>query len=182
MGLFICIEGIDCVGKTTVAEALARRINAVYYKSPGGVYARERKALDELANPRRRYFFYRKAVQYDSGEIGALLKTFPVVCDRYVYSTFAVHAAMDETIRSLFEITDLVMPDYVFLLTADEGVRKERLAARRDVTIVESNFLLQTKADELFKLQGHPVIDTTRTTVDEVVETILSQLHQKGSL
>lgn len=182
MNLFVCIEGVDCVGKTSVAELLARRIDAVYYKSPGGMYAKERKVVDELVDPLRRYFFYRAATQYDSGIIGGLLKHSSVVCDRYIYSTFAVHAAMDEKIQSLFEITGLVMPDYVFLLTADEAVRRKRLAERYDVNVLEGNFLLQKKADELFKLQGHIVVDTTSTTVDEVVEAILSRLREKGSL
>jgi len=182
MSLFVCLEGVDCVGKTSVAESLARRINAVYYKSPGGMYAKERKVVDESVDPLRRYFFYRAAVQYDSGIIAGLLRFSPVVCDRYIYSTFAVHAAMDEKIQSLFETTGLVIPDYIFLLTADEAVRKNRLAERSRVTLLESNFPLQKKSDELFKLQGHQVIDTTSTTVDEVVETILSQLREKGSL
>ena len=180
MSLFVCLEGVDCVGKTTVAELLARRINAAYYKSPGGVYAKERKIVDESINPLRRYFYYRAAVQYDSGMIADLLKISPVVCDRYIYSTFAVHAAMDAKIQALFEVTGLVIPDYVFLLTADERVRRKRLAQRLNATALESNFLLQEKADELFKLQGHPVIDTTSTTVDEVVEIILSRLRQEG--
>ncbi|HEY5220925.1 MAG TPA: AAA family ATPase [Candidatus Paceibacterota bacterium] len=182
MNFFVCIEGVDCVGKTSVAELLASRVNAVYYKSPGGMYAKERKIVDGSIEPLRRYFFYRAATQYDSGIIGGLLKHSPVVCDRYIYSTFAMHAAMDEKIRSLFEITGLVMPDYVFLLTADEAIRRKRLAERFDATTLESNFLLQKKADELFKLQGHPTIDTTNTNVDEVVETILSRLREKGSI
>jgi thymidylate kinase len=180
MSLFVCIEGVDCVGKTSVAELLARRINAVYYKSPGGIYAKERKVVDESIDPLRRYFFYRAATQYDSGIIGGLLKHSPVVCDRYIYSTFAMHGAMDEKIQSLFEITGLVMPDHVFLLTADEAVRRKRLAERFNTTILESNFLLQKKADELFRFQGHPIIDTTNTTVEEVVKTILSRLGEEG--
>ena len=146
------------------------------------MYAKERKTVDESVDPLRRYFFYRAAVQYDSGEIAKLLETSSVVCDRYIYSTFAVHAAMDEKIQALFELTGLVMPDHVFLLTADEAVRKKRLAERSVVSALESNFVLQRKADELFKLQGHPAIDTTNTTADEVVEIILSRLQQRGSL
>jgi thymidylate kinase len=180
MRLFVCIEGIDCVGKTAVAQALASRIGATYYKSPGGVYARERKIVDESVDPLRRYFFYRAAVQYDSGVIAKLLESAPVVCDRYIYSTFAVHAAIDEKIAALFEFTGLVMPDYVFLLTADEDVRRKRLAERSVVSILEDNFPLQKKADELFKLQGYPVIDTTHTTTEEVVEIIVSRLRQGG--
>jgi len=182
MGLFVCIEGVDCVGKTTVSESLARRIGAVYYKSPGGVYAKERKVVDESVDPLRRYFFYRAAVQYDSGIIAGLLRFSHVVCDRYIYSTFAVHAAMDEKIQSLFETTGIMMPDYVFLLTADEAILRKRMAERPNITALESNFMLHKRADELFKLQGHSVIDTTSTTVDEVVETILLRLSQKGAL
>jgi len=94
MPVFICIEGLDASGKTSISQALARVLGASYYKSPGGPYAEARKIVDEVVDPLTRYFFYRAAVQYDSGVIRNLLTRTSVVCDRYIYSTIACHAAM----------------------------------------------------------------------------------------
>lgn len=178
MSVFICIEGIDAAGKTSVSQALAQALGASYYKSPGGPYAEARKIVDEVVDPLTRYFFYRAAVQYDSGAIRNLLKNTSVVCDRYIYSTIVCHAAMDERIQRLFEVTGLVMPDHVFVLTADEDVRVKRLVERPTVSTVEHNLALQRKIDKLFRAQGHPVIDTTHTRVEDVVDIILKQLKE----
>ena len=122
---FICIEGVD--GESTVAQALCEKLQAIYYKSSGGGFAQARQIVDEIVDPLTRYFFYRAAVQHDSGVIRSLLNMASVVCDRYIYSTFAFHMAMDERIQSLFETTDLIMPDRVILLTADKEVRRRRI-------------------------------------------------------
>ena len=143
MPLFVCIEGLDATGKTSVSQALAPHLGAYYYKSPGGPYAEARRIVDEVVDPITRYFFYRAAVQYDSNIIRGLLQNGSVVCDRYIYSTIVCHAAMDERIQGLFETTGLVMPDYVFVLTANEDVRMRRLAWRLCVSAMEKNLFLQ---------------------------------------
>ena len=176
--LFICIEGVDCVGKTEVAKSLADRLKAFYYKTPGGLSEDERMAVYNLTDPCQRYTAYRAAAARDSQAITNILMTSSVVCDRYIYSTFAMHAAMDDTLASRFEVGGLLIPDHVFLLTADEEVRKRRLFARPHHLQLEDNIPLQNKADGLFKEQGHTIVDTSTTTVDEVVEILLRYLGQ----
>ena len=183
MSLFICLEGIDGTGKTTVARVLARQLNAMYYKSPGGVFAKTRHIVDgDGIDPLTRYFYYRAATQYDSQMIRQILKHSSVVCDRYIYSTIAYHSAMDTRIEGLKDITGLVIPDYTFLLTANEEVRLERLSNRPTVSNLEENSLLQRKADQLFMTQGHIVIQTSVIPVHEVVGQILRHLQQRRSL
>lgn len=179
MSLFVCIEGLDATGKTEVSRSLAQALRATYYKSPGGPFAEARKIVDEVVDPITRYFFYRTAVQYDSGVIRNLLASTPVVCDRYIYSTVVCHTAMDERVQGLFEVTGLVMPDYVFILTADEDVRVRRLAERPNISVIERNLPLQQKMNQLFKAQGYPVIDTTHTKVEDVVGMILEHLSER---
>ncbi len=176
MSLFICLEGVDAVGKTEVSKLLAARLGYQYYKSPGTQFATVRDLVDKDVDPLTRYFFYRAATQHDSRCIRELLKTSGVVCDRYIYSTFAFHGAMDSHIQSLFELTQLVMPDYTFVLTAKEDVRTSRLLGRRDVKELERNLPLQRQADRIFKTFGHPVVDTSNTSVEEAVEIVISHL------
>lgn len=171
---FICLEGVDAVGKTEVGKRLAEKLGYQYYKSPGGLFASARGIVDDDVDPLTRYFFYRAATQYDSKKIAEMLATSGVVCDRYIYSTFAFHAAMDAKIQSLFELTGLLIPDYTFVLTAREKVRSQRLRRRVGVKDLELNLPLQQQADRIFKTFGHQTVDTSNTTVEEATDMLLS--------
>lgn len=178
MSLFICLEGVDAVGKTEICKSLAARLGYQYYKSPGALFAPVRDLVDQDVDPLTRYFFYRAATQDDSRCIRQLLQTSGVVCDRYIYSTFAFHGAMDAQVQSLFELTQLVMPDYTFVLTAREDVRATRLLGRLEMKELEHNLALQRQADRIFKTFGHTVVDTSDTTVEEATDAILSHIKQ----
>lgn len=182
MNHFICLEGVDGVGKTEVGKLLAQKLGYIYYKSPGGPFALARTMVDIDIDPLTRYFFYRAAVQHDSRMIGILLNKSGVVCDRYIYSTHAFHAAMDSHIGGLFELTNLVMPEYVFVLTAREGVRLERLKNRSDAIALDFNQPVQEKADRIFRGFGHPMVDTSDNTVEQTVEYILANYLKGGNL
>ena len=172
MQMFICLEGVDAVGKTAVGTYLAQQLGAAYYKSPGGKFAAARKMVDEDVDPLTRYFFYRSACQYDSGSIRSILNEKPVVCDRYIWSTIAFHAAMDERILRLVELTGILIPDFTFVLAASDDVRMTRLQRRSDMTHLENNPRLQRKADAIFRTFGHPLIDTSKTSVAEAAQHI----------
>lgn len=182
MNHFICLEGVDGVGKTEVGKLLAQKLDYVYYKSPGGPFALARTMVDIDIDPLTRYFFYRAAVQHDSRKISVLLGESGVVSDRYIYSTFAFHEAMDSHIGGLFELTSLIMPDYVFVLTAREDVRLARLKNRSDVTALDFNKPVQDKADRIFRGFGHPVVDTSDNTVEQTVEYILANFLKGGNI
>src|SRR5262249_6496329 len=124
----------------------------------------------------------RGSVQYDSGCIRELLKTGSVVCDRFIYSTVVYHAAMDDRVHALAETTGLLVPDYVFVLTANEETRAKRLAERQNKSVLEKDPSLQRRVDELFKAQGYPIIDTTNTQVGDVVNIILRSLTMGGAV
>jgi len=68
MTIFICVEGVDAVGKTEVGKCLAERLGYQYYKSPGGLFSSARSIVDTDVDPLTRYFFYRAATQHDSKE------------------------------------------------------------------------------------------------------------------
>lgn len=180
MHRFICLEGVDGVGKTEISKSLAARLGYQYYKSPGAVFASVRDLVDRDVDPLTRYFFYRAATQHDSRAISEILKSSGVVCDRYIYSTFAFHGAMDPQIPPLFDLTQLLMPDHAFVLTAREEVRIARLNCRIDVKETERNLALQYQADRLFKTFGHTTIDTSDTTVEEATEIIINCLSRGG--
>jgi dTMP kinase len=174
---FICLEGLDGVGKTEVASLLARRISYQFFQSPGGSFGKARKIVDDgQLSPLTRYFFFRAATQNDSKHIAEILKSSGVVCDRYIYSTVAYHAAMDERVRQVFETTDLLLPDRTILLVARDEVRKARLEKRDHVTQIEMDIPLQKRIDFIYRSFVHDIFDTSDTTVEEAADHIASIL------
>jgi thymidylate kinase len=178
---FVCIEGLDAVGKTTVAKALAVALEGVYYKTPSSPYDSLRASIDAKADPVARFYFYLSAVAFASAEIGELLKTSPVVCDRYLYSTVAYHRAMDARLRADGHALGLLVPDYAALLVVDEGERLRRLSGRAGGPVHDAKWEADTaflaKVEREFRTMPLTVVDTSTLTVAGVVEHILAAVH-----
>jgi thymidylate kinase len=179
---FICIEGLDGVGKTTIARTLAERIGGVYYKTPPPPYDSIRQTIDLRADPRTRFCFYLSAVGYASHQIGQLLMTQPVVCDRYIYSTIAYHSAMDATLRSMVQAEHYLQADCPILLAADENERMRRVCARprnsHDGHLeTDSVFLMNVYRE--FRRFNLELVDTTGLDIEAVVEGVLVRVMAK---
>lgn len=173
--VFITIDGVDGVGKTTVAQLLASDGSFHYYKSPAGPFAQLRKEVDDRATPLERYCFYRTATQYDSTKIVQLLETTAVVCDRYIASTAAYHIAMDARIRVIHSNDGLLQPDFAFLLGARSEIRDKRILERAKMLSdakLEGNSALLDRVAEIFKSLGLIYIDTSDVTAEEVAAEI----------
>lgn len=182
-GLFITLDGVDGVGKTTTCALLAASLNATLFKSPSEPFLSTRHIVDTNIEPLTRYFFFRAANQHDSLKIEALLnegKT--IVCDRYVYSTYAYHAVMDERVNGIFERTGLVAPDLSILLSAPSQTRQERLQARKlqDQAydrILENNSEYQDRVQDFFQYLEMFEIDTAIHTPEQVVRIIIAKIE-----
>ena len=183
MNLFICLDGVDGVGKTTVAKLLAADESFHYHKSPAGPFAQLRKEVDAHANPLERYCFYRLATQFDSVQISKLLETNSVVCDRYIASTVAYHIAMDARIRVIHSDAELLKPHLAFLLGARPEVRDKRILERAKVLSdvkLEGDSTLLDHVAEVFMSFGLTYIDTSDITAEEVAKTIKRIVAQGG--
>lgn len=74
------------------------------------------------------------------------------------------------------------MPEYVFVLTAREDIRLERLKNRSDAIALDFNQPVQEKAERIFRGFGHPIIDTSGNTVEQTVEYILANFLKGGNI
>lgn len=191
---FIVIEGIDGVGKTTIATQLCESLGYKYYKTPPAIIESFNSPLnescqslrgfvDKLAyiSPQARYLFYLFGLVVASKEIEEILCNYHVVCDRYMASTLAYHWALDPQLENAnVNWVSVVRPDFEFLLTIyDEKEHKRRLRERgnpQSDLLLEQNqtFLLQVQ--ERFKKMGLIEIDVSNISINSVVEIITQTL------
>lgn len=144
--IFITIEGVDGVGKTTVSKLLTEEMNATYYKSPGDVFLNFKTKVESPLNIFGRYSFYRLAVQSDSEKIKKNLESCTVVSDRYIASTFVYHSVMDPDIKKIHNEIGILKPDFSFLLVASSKVRDQRILSRNEsINWIEENSILLDK-------------------------------------
>lgn len=171
---FVVIEGIDGVGKSTIARALAEHIHGKYIETPWPPFDRIRDEVDDLKDLDVRFYFYVSAVIGVTPIIRECTKHQPVVCSRYIYSTLAYHRAMGVCVDYLdLSKLPLVEPTCAFLLVATEGIRSERLVRRGAVSIwdrkIGEDEKYRLRVQEGFQSFGLLKVDTSGKTVAEVV-------------
>ncbi len=128
--MFLALEGVDCTGKSTVAQLLARSLDAVPYATPPRVIADRRELIDRDASPLDHYRFYLSGNRIASDEISELLSVGQcVVCDRYWLTTLVYHQVMGVSTR-YEDFADLRQPAVTVLLTVSSQVQAERFLAR----------------------------------------------------
>ena len=125
--------------------------------------------------------YYRNANFYASDKAKQLLNNGPVILDRYWCST-AAYSAMDDNPPKWKDVglwpTGLVVPDIVFLLTADESNRHDRLSNRGDKLTneeikVEQENEKREKVLEYYRRFDPIEIDTSNITKQEISREIL---------
>lgn len=183
MSLFITIEGADAVGKTTIAQKLAEEIGATYFKTPSKPFnnLEVREEVDRTSSPLTAYFYYRASVQHASDQIKKLLEEGKtVVCDRYIKSTQIYREIINPEIVEIFEETDLIKPDFEFLLTASAKVREERLNMRDDQygEDNERDVDFQNKIQRKYLDKDMIEIDTDNLSIEEVIEVLKSNIEE----
>jgi thymidylate kinase len=180
--LFITVDGVDGVGKTTVSKLLAKKLNGIYYKSPSNQFLQTRQKVENPINVFGRYCFYRLATQNDSENIKILLESNHVVCDRYIASTFAYHFVMDNDITIIHNEKNLLKPDFALLLTANSDTRNSRIINRNESkNWIEENSSLLDNIQNVFSSLELTEFKTDSLKPDEIVNNII-QFIQKYQL
>ncbi|QJD57606.1 deoxynucleoside kinase [Pseudomonas sp. gcc21] len=152
---FIVLEGLDGVGKSTLARVLASRLDAQFMSTPGDSFKDIRGLAiaafgdDQLAKA----LFYTATVSCEGRKAHMTVNQGrSVVMDRYWASTVA-YAKARGVAADLDAIgPHLVSPDIIVLITLDETTRLARLAQRgmtaEDLETISESFK-QTVLQEL---------------------------------
>ena len=194
-GRFIVFEGGDASGKSTQAQLLALRLDALLTHQPGGTEVGKavRSIVLDPANtsldPRAEALLIAAdKAQHVAQIVLPALQHRDVVCDRYVassivYQGFGRGIDLDE-LRSLLSFaTHGLMPDLTLLLEAPANVVEERLAAERDRFEAEPNAFHQRVRDGYRRLAADDperwVIIDASGSVDEVAQLVLRAVNEK---
>jgi len=184
----IVLEGIDGVGKTSVATKLKknlkkRGISTIQYED----YESKHPGFNPLKPLVRKipivgsHLFYLAGSIYKSEIIKKLLKKHWVICDRYFYSTIASHKARNSKLL-IGHLKDLLEPDYVFLLTLNEKIRRERVKQKSKITksdlIPKKPGSVPYKMEKLLKKMGLKNIDNS-ASIEETMRKITSFIFKK---
>jgi len=139
---FYLFEGVDGVGKTSLAKALAEKINAKYYYSPPEVIRGMRKFADE-SSPEIQYQYYLWGNYIGSEEIAEIVKTQDAVVDYYVISTIVMYSLL---LNKKLEFPDILMPDHIFYITASWEELEKRLNKRPERSRYENIEFMKEEA------------------------------------
>jgi dTMP kinase len=133
---FIVLEGMDGVGKSTIARGVVDRLRS-QGESVLGLEGLQppfdalREKIKTVSNVSARYFFY-LASNFVASEL--VIKSIDhawILCDRYIYSTQVYHAARGLETTIPLHVLDLAKPDYAFLIHLNnEGIRRDRVRNR----------------------------------------------------
>ena len=195
--MFIVFEGIDGVGKTSLAQKLSHQLNYKFIETP----------LSELMfnNPQ----IYAKVVDYIHSYLPGFLRAWfysfsnlylsekycqehstnqrNLITNRYVVSNFAYNSDnyTGNFFANLFQF--LAKPDLTIYLTADLETIKQRISNRnkddKDLLQVEYNknvreLLMLNFLKQNYNAKQVAIINTTNLNLDEVYKKITDRIQK----
>ena len=130
--MFVAIEGMDGVGKTTIAKKIAELFKMEYIEKPMQKFLNmSDKDYDDLCvkiwtstNPNTSAWFF------NLGNMITIDLAKDVIVDRHILSTYYWDSS--KTNEKIFElmINDEIIPDITFILYSSTATRIERIKAR----------------------------------------------------
>ncbi len=187
--MFIVLEGIDGVGKTTLMAGIQNALgkNALYLKTPGP-NIRDVLLKGNLSNNASFFMFFSEMVDI-SDKFKTVVSNNKVFIDRWCLSTYIYQVIGNKhlytTALDIFK-KFLIIPDYTFILTESIDVIQERLNTREkdkfervSVNKIKQRMTLYENADKLpiKPLLGNIVyINTHNLSVDTIVKNILREV------
>lgn len=196
MCLFIDIEGIDGVGKSTVirhvAEELKGRGYLIHVTSEpsesviGQFIRRSVLAGGAKVDPSALTLLFAadRVIHYATVIKPKLSEGYLVITERYIESSLAYQGAQGVPINWIIEVNSMVnKPDLTIILDAPLEVVMSRLTNRGMLEYFERNIDLLRRAREIYLRRArelnYPVIDASRS-INQVVKEVLTLIEEKA--
>lgn len=181
--MFFALEGLDGVGKSSVADRLVRNLNVSLYSPSiekiGGI---------SLANNSKEvHFLYYLFANYLVGKKAAAQDKI-AIADSHVLRTLSAHEAMgiNPFMFSILApiIKQILKPDLTFLLICPHSERIRRLCTRTrdidefDITEETKGKMIMGNYHKWSKILAYDLItiDTTNGNIDGIAESITAAI------
>ena len=184
----VVIEGIDGVGKTTLAHLLEERLGYIYLYTPQSPFADIREEIEKAKDINTRFFYYLASVVAIQPYLTAMISQGKrVVVDRYIYSTIAMHQVLGANVSAVtMEQLPIRWPDYGIHLTAIVSERIKRLSLRKKQIHDEHIERFTRKGESAVKIYQSfadlITYDTTTLSIEEVYTSVHKQLIKKEGI
>lgn len=188
----IVFEGIDGVGKTTLSKLLQNRLMKQGFQTVRYEDIEEKNSGFNQIKPFIKthapidssLLFYMASAIYKSRQIEKLLKYNWVICDRYIYSTFAYHKIRNADMSLISDMKKIPvrLPDCLFLIKVNDDIRLRRARSRSNNNAYD--FKIKTNRNLIGKmekeLEGFKpiIIDNSYSTSKNVVEKIYQIINK----
>ena len=180
----VVLEGVDAVGKTTIARMLEDSFGYTYLYTPQAPFNVVRSLVEEMEDINTRFFYYLASVIGVQPQLKSMLSSGKkVVIDRYVYSTMAMHTVLGAKVQSVgMRELPIVWPNAGILLTAQTDVRIKRMEERaRQPTHnkrIERFVREAEEAEAIYRsFSDLSAIDTTNLTIEQVFAVVVQLLR-----
>ncbi|HAT68056.1 MAG: hypothetical protein A2481_01180 [Candidatus Yonathbacteria bacterium RIFOXYC2_FULL_47_9] len=182
----VVIEGVDSVGKTTLARRLETELGYSYLYTPQVPLSTIRGMIEEMGDINTRFFYYLLSVVAVQPQLRDMLASGKrVVVDRYIYSTMAMHSVLGASVKSVsMRELPILWPDMSFLLTTDTDIRVERMNIRAKQPTHDKKierFVKEAEdAVEIYRSFSELIpVDTTFLNVDGVFHKVKCLLRRQ---
>lgn len=182
--LFIVFEGVDGVGKTTIANLLVEKLNVCYQKTPLPRLKWVANLLDKFHNPEIEAVGYFVLTAFTSLFISRQLKHQHVICDKYILNTIVAQTCLGGKLIKIIEklrYKFLLKPDYVFCLTiSDQNELIKRLKNRGNFNGNDKQLLPYWRKIQEKYLEFPEIIfiNTSNKTPDEILSVVLNYVSR----
>lgn len=166
--MIITLDGIDGVGKSTVANLLEERLNAKIIKGVRDVY------IDKLAFQSKHIDV--RCLYYLASFLDSVLdvkdeKDSVIIFDKSFYSTIVYHKLLGSVIDIEKTLSKIVSPDIKIYLTCNRGLWEERLRKRTKLDWYEEQLINQPFLAEKIEL-SYDELGLIRVENNDLNETV----------
>ena len=196
MCIFVDVEGIDGVGKSTVirlaADELRRRGYLVYVTSepsdsPIGLFIRRNILEGNLeVEPMALALLFAadRVIHYNRVIKPKVQEGYIVITERYIESSIAYQGSQGVPIEWIIEVNSMVAkPDLVILLNAPLSTVVGRLTSREALEYFERSINFLRGVQEVYLKRArelnYPIVDASRL-INNVVNDVLTLIEDKA--
>jgi thymidylate kinase len=175
--MIITLDGLDGVGKSTVANLLKVKLDAEIIRGVRDLYVDKLAFASQHIDVRCLYYL----ASFLDSALDSKKQHKIIIYDKSFYTTIVYHKLLGSKINLEKTMTKLVNPDYKIFLTCNRSIWEERLRKRDKLDWYEIQILnnrkLADKIEAAYEALG--LIRIENINLDETVSAIINMIKTK---